>query len=252
MQQKDAYYFPHDSNARNDPKIVRLRRIAGLEGYGFYFCIVEMLREANGYKLDNAAIDDLCFDLRVDASLFQTIVDCQLLKTNGKHFWSESLLNRMKKLEDIREKRRAAGAKGGKAKAKAKQNPGSKEKKRKEKQKKEKETPPIVAALASRLLDAIKKTKPDYREPKTLARWIDDIDKLMRIDGVDEKRIAAVVDALPRMDFWSKNILSAKALRDKFDRLELEARKGAAPGGGARSTYDANNAELDAIAGGNR
>ncbi len=32
--EKDAYYFPHDCNARNDPKILALRSVFGAEGYG--------------------------------------------------------------------------------------------------------------------------------------------------------------------------------------------------------------------------
>lgn len=31
---KDCYYFPHDSNARSDPKIMALIQKYGIEGYG--------------------------------------------------------------------------------------------------------------------------------------------------------------------------------------------------------------------------
>lgn len=30
-------YFPHDSNARNDAKILKVRMKYGAEGYGVYF-----------------------------------------------------------------------------------------------------------------------------------------------------------------------------------------------------------------------
>jgi hypothetical protein len=33
---KDAYYFPHDSNARMDIRIVELRDAHGWAGYGIY------------------------------------------------------------------------------------------------------------------------------------------------------------------------------------------------------------------------
>ena len=36
-------YFPHDSNARNDIKLLKVRKDLGLEGYGIYFCLLEML-----------------------------------------------------------------------------------------------------------------------------------------------------------------------------------------------------------------
>ena len=32
--EKDAYFFSHDCNARNDPKILALRSVYGAEGYG--------------------------------------------------------------------------------------------------------------------------------------------------------------------------------------------------------------------------
>jgi hypothetical protein len=44
---KDAYYFSHDTNARNDPKIAAMRQSYGVEGYGLYWIVVEMLAERN-------------------------------------------------------------------------------------------------------------------------------------------------------------------------------------------------------------
>jgi len=42
---KEGYYFPHFCNARNDLKILRLRKDLGEEGYGIYFMLLELLRE---------------------------------------------------------------------------------------------------------------------------------------------------------------------------------------------------------------
>lgn len=49
---KDACYFSHDSNARNDPKILAMRAVFGMEGYGRYWCLIEILRDEDGYKLE--------------------------------------------------------------------------------------------------------------------------------------------------------------------------------------------------------
>ena len=49
--EKDAYYFPHDCNARNDPKVLALRSVFGAEGYGVYFMTIEILREQPDYRL---------------------------------------------------------------------------------------------------------------------------------------------------------------------------------------------------------
>ena len=48
---KDAYYFSHDSNARNDQRLVKIRMKYGMEGYGIYFGIIEILREQRDYYL---------------------------------------------------------------------------------------------------------------------------------------------------------------------------------------------------------
>ena len=50
--EKDAYYFPHDCNARNDPKILALRSVFGAEGYGVYWMLIEILREQPDYTED--------------------------------------------------------------------------------------------------------------------------------------------------------------------------------------------------------
>lgn len=118
---KDAYYFSHDSNARNDIKIVKLRHELGLEGYGLYWCVIEMLRESDKYELPIESIPLICFELRFDEKKFEILFDCELLFKGKKMFYSKSLKNRMLRLDEIKQKRKIAGAKGGKSKASAKQ-----------------------------------------------------------------------------------------------------------------------------------
>jgi len=43
--QKESFYFPHFCNARHDRKIQRMRSQLGVEGYGIYFMLLEVLRE---------------------------------------------------------------------------------------------------------------------------------------------------------------------------------------------------------------
>ena len=118
---KDAYYFSHDSNARNDIKMVKLRQMLGLEGYGLYWCVIEMLRESNKYELPIEDIPPICFELRIAQEKFEKLFDCELLFKGKKMFYSKSLKNRMLRLDEIKQKRKIAGAKGGKSKASAKQ-----------------------------------------------------------------------------------------------------------------------------------
>jgi hypothetical protein len=115
---KDAYWFRHDCNARNDDKMVRLRRLHGIEGVGLYWCVIEALRETKTYKLPLDSADDICYELRCGRNVFDALFACKLLKRNDKVYWSDSLLRRMRQLDGVREKRRESGRLGGQANAK--------------------------------------------------------------------------------------------------------------------------------------
>ena len=114
---KDAYWLQHDSNARNDLKMVKLRKACGLEGVGLFWCVVEMLREANGYKLPIEDIESICYDLRTDEKVFEKLFESGLLVKKNKIFFSESLLKRMERLDEIKNKRSESGRIGGQIKA---------------------------------------------------------------------------------------------------------------------------------------
>ncbi len=117
---KDAYYFSHDSHARHDPKIINLRSVYGLQGYGWYWVIVEMLRESNGYELNiknkniMAAIAHEMSTTREIAEKFinDCINDFELFEFDGESVRSLSLCKRMEKLEEKKRKRSEAGRKG--------------------------------------------------------------------------------------------------------------------------------------------
>lgn len=110
---KDAYWFTHDSNARNDNKMLALRSIYGAEGYGWFFMLIEILREEDGYRLpvNDYTYPGLIAQLRESNTdrVKAFVGDCikiGLLKSDDKCIWSDSLLNRMAKLDDKREKAR--------------------------------------------------------------------------------------------------------------------------------------------------
>ncbi len=146
---KEAYYFSHDSNARNDTKILSMRCDYGLEGYAMYFIIIECMREEENYKLkleDNTyralAMQMHCKIDTVEKFINDCINTYHLFQCDEHSFWSDSLLKRMGKMNDIRKKRKLAAAKrwdsspyamqeDSKCNANAEQN-HPKEKKRKE------------------------------------------------------------------------------------------------------------------------
>ena len=119
---KDAYYFSHDSNARNDQRLLKIRMKHGMEGYGIYFAIVEVLREQQDYILTLPDLPCIAYDLRVEIGLIEEIVfNYDLFEVEDDKFYSRSLKRRMEKLDDKKKVRAEAGRKGGKASAKVKQ-----------------------------------------------------------------------------------------------------------------------------------
>lgn len=123
--EKDAYFFSHDCNARNDPKILALRSVYGAEGYGVYFMLIEILREQPEYKLTvNKYIwNTLAMQMQMQTEKVQEIIeDCcteftdgengePLLVNDGKYLYSTSLLRRMGRVEDVSRIRSAAARK---------------------------------------------------------------------------------------------------------------------------------------------
>lgn len=113
---KEAYYFSHDSNARHDPKITAMRGVYGSEGYGWFWMLIEMMRESEGYKLDlRSKYTWNAFALQLQAEskrVEQFVQDCihefDLFEADDNHFWSPSLLRRMEIREQISESRRKA------------------------------------------------------------------------------------------------------------------------------------------------
>jgi len=123
---KDAYYFSHDSNAHNDMKIKEMRCVYGYEGYGWYWVLVELMRDESDYKLKcNGKYAANIYSKELNTSpdiALKFIKDCieefGLFKSDDEYFWSDSLLRRMEHREEIRKKRQEAGKRGGKANAK--------------------------------------------------------------------------------------------------------------------------------------
>lgn len=114
---KDAYYFPHDSNAKDDPKCVLLIEQLGMEGYGIYWMLIETLREQPDYTYPVANIPALGRRYNTTAEKVKTVVCNYGLFTvkDDKIFFSDSLNRRMLVFEEKRAKRSEAGRLGNAA-----------------------------------------------------------------------------------------------------------------------------------------
>ncbi len=111
---KDAYYFPHDSNAKDDPKCVLLIEQLGMEGYGIYWMLVEVLREQPDYTYPLSLLPALARRYNTTTEKVKAVVCGYELFTikEDRIFFSDSLNRRMEAIAEKRAKRSAAGKLG--------------------------------------------------------------------------------------------------------------------------------------------
>ena len=105
---KETFYFAHDYNARNDPKLQNVLFDLGVEGIGVFWCIIEQLYEQGG-KLPLHYCKSIAFALHVDFKCVERLVnDYGLFKNDGENMWSESVLNRLNRRSERSGKRKLA------------------------------------------------------------------------------------------------------------------------------------------------
>ena len=94
-------YFNHDSNSRNDIRIIKLRAKLSYEGYGIFWALLELLfNEEN--KLCISDYETLAFGLQCDPKILkQVIEDFDLFVIEDNCFYSKRL---HRHIEDINNK----------------------------------------------------------------------------------------------------------------------------------------------------
>lgn len=136
---KDVYYFSHDVNASNDPKIIVMKELCGVIAYAWWWILIEQLAVQEDYKLPMNKITftglGIAFGIKqneafassneanasktkqAEAFINLLINECELLETDGEYFWSPSLVRRnllrKNKQVEISRKRSEAGRLGG-------------------------------------------------------------------------------------------------------------------------------------------
>ena len=149
---KDVYYFSHDVNASNDPKIVAMESQFGVISYAWWWKLIEKLASSDDYKLPFKKYTFIALDKELgilnenerpfnenerpfnenehnffcsnESFLFinSLIHDFELLDCDDEYFWSPSLIRRQEerrnKYEKKQEQRRLAGIKSGEARRK--------------------------------------------------------------------------------------------------------------------------------------
>jgi len=109
---KDARFFPHDSNASNDPKIVCLINKYGFEAYGRYWNLIETLRNCDEYCLcvESFVMEALSCQMKMknaqEASDFiEYLKTIQLLAGDGSKIFSPALNKKMQQYDEKRAER---------------------------------------------------------------------------------------------------------------------------------------------------
>ena len=136
---RDVYYFSHDVNASNDPKIIVMKELCGVIAYAWWWILIEQLAVQEDYKLPmdkitftglgiafgmkqneaNASSNEANASKTKQAEAFINLLinECKLLETDGEYFWSPSLVRRnllrKNKQVEISRKRSEAGRLGG-------------------------------------------------------------------------------------------------------------------------------------------
>lgn len=115
---KKTYYFQHDYNARNDPKLQALIVDMGVAGIGIYWCLVEMLYEQDG-EMPISSIKSIAYNLHVKQKTVERVIKdfglfdydddkSENVEKSPKMFRNKSVLKRLNRIIDISEKRKRA------------------------------------------------------------------------------------------------------------------------------------------------
>lgn len=115
---KNTYYFSHDYNAKDDPRILEIRvQFENTRGYGLYWMIVELLASNNGSIKNNPHF--IAFYAREDeafvSQFLSKCIELELFILENDHIYSKRLIEHIDKRKQTSEKRSIAGSFGGRA-----------------------------------------------------------------------------------------------------------------------------------------
>ena len=113
---KNAPYFSHDANAIIDKRIIKMRRKYGLEGYGLYWVILELMRQEPDYRLTKdedtyIQVETLCNPSIEIEDYIDACIEIGLFAEEDGYFYSRSFLARMSAKDEQSIKRQQAAKK---------------------------------------------------------------------------------------------------------------------------------------------
>ena len=132
-EKKDAYYFKHDTNARNDMELSaartqftetvkemsreELEQLANLAIYGFFFLNIEILREQADFKIKDNCANRIFISkqsevpLKISNTMLDLLIheDCGKIKCEDGMLFSKRLISDMDDMNEVRSKFQKAG-----------------------------------------------------------------------------------------------------------------------------------------------
>ena len=139
-------WFKHDVNAHDDIKIRKLVRMHGMQAYGFYWYIVELLYGNGGEIQKDTVVDEgMIAGIEQDdlVNIMDSFLELELFIEDPYERWtSDRVTAEIRSIEDHKEYMRQLGRKGASARysarqADAKQNDSARYSKRREDKKRE-------------------------------------------------------------------------------------------------------------------
>lgn len=103
---ENKLYFSHDYYSRDN--LSNLRMKCGLEGYGIYWCLVEIMHE-NGGEIKESDIEGIAYNLHTDENkILDVINSCDTFAVKKGVISSKRVIDNIKKREKISAIRREA------------------------------------------------------------------------------------------------------------------------------------------------
>jgi len=188
---KDAFYFKHDSNARNDPKLLDIRAVYGPAGYGVFWMLIEMMRDEDNHSLSYPLSAGIAFGLGMQKEdvmkIIDTCVEIGLFEKDGDLFSSPRMNREMDNMRELSTKNSINGRLGGIKKSKNKQ-PNS------ERQANAKRTPSQKTIQDNTRQEKTREEESSSKESNTAAAaFSENLEK-------DENAAGSVIDELFRLE----------------------------------------------------
>lgn len=142
-------WFRHDFNARNNPKLLKLKMKMNMEGVGIYWSLIETLYELNGY-LKEDDLEAFCFNEHIEMEKVKQVLNLANFQYDKiKGYYSNGVLERINQREEYCAKQKEkADKRWGKQKKQ-----GSKEQEQVEENKEKKGT--NIQELFNKVYDGI-------------------------------------------------------------------------------------------------